>query len=150
MPMMWQCTQHARSSTLGNLVSRLRKSTSCRLLFGTLSFTINTLFRCIDHSMHCAAYYFIRELSVSLTRRRYTKSKTLVNDEDDLDINLTEPEDDLDADDDADIDTLMNIEASADDVEAMMATTIVNFEPGDTLEKLLTFINQVCMSNKGI
>ena len=148
--MMWQCTQHARSSTLGNLVSRLRKSASCRLLFGTLSFTINTLFRCIDHSMHRAVYHFIRELGVSSTRRRNTKSKTLFDNEDDLDINLTEPEDNLDADDDADINTSMNIEASADDAEAMMATTIVDFKQGDMLGKLLTFINQVHMSNKGI
>jgi len=55
--------------------------------------------------MHRAAYHFIRELGVSSTRRRNTKSKTLFDNEDDSNINLTEPEDDLDADDDADIDT---------------------------------------------
>jgi hypothetical protein len=147
---MWLYAQYARSLTLGTVILRLRKSTSCKSFFVILSFAINTLFRCIDHCMHHTTYHFIRELGISSTRRNMKKSRALVNDEGN--INLTEPKDDLDADldDNADIDTLMNIEASADDVKAMMATTVVNFKPRDTLGKLLTFINQVRMSNEGV
>jgi hypothetical protein len=37
----------------------------------------------------------------------------------------------------------MEIDASADDRDAMMGTAVTNFDPGDTLGKLLAFVNQV-------
>ena len=44
----------------------------------------------------------------------------------------------------------MDVDASADDVEAMAETLIVDFEPGDTLGKLLAFVNQVRMSSEDV
>jgi hypothetical protein len=44
----------------------------------------------------------------------------------------------------------MAIEADANDTEAMATTTIVNFNPGDTLGKLMAFINQAQMSSEAI
>ncbi len=52
--------------------------------------------------------------------------------------------------DDADIDVSMVIEADADDAEAMAATTVVDFDPGDTLGKLMAFVNQLQMSSEEV
>src|SRR5712691_6371946 len=106
-------------------------------------FCVNNSFRCIDHSMHRAAFHFVRELSVPSTRKGKYKSRTEDADGDDA-------EGDLMGDDNPDIDISMDIDASADDAEAMMATTVVNFDIGDTLGKLLAFINQVRMSSEGV
>jgi hypothetical protein len=42
----------------------------------------------------------------------------------------------------------LEIDASPNDVEAMVATMVVDFEPGDTLGKLMAFVNQVHMSSE--
>jgi len=44
----------------------------------------------------------------------------------------------------------MAIEADANDAEAMATTTIVDFNPGDTLGKLMAFINQAQMSSEAV
>lgn len=59
-------------------------------------------------------------------------------------------EDDNSGEDEADVDVSTEIEASADDVEAMAATTFVDYDPGDTLGKVLAFANQVRMSSEGV
>ena len=51
---------------------------------------------------------------------------------------------------DNDIDMSTDIEASYGDVAAMASTAMTNFEPGDVLGKSLAFVNQVCMSSKGV
>ena len=120
-----------------------------------LMFCINNSFMCIDHSMHRAAFHFIRELSVPSTRKGKYKSCT---EDDDTNVSVVEEDEvdgngaegDLMGDDDPDIDISMDIDASADDAEAMMATTVVDFDIGDTLGKLLAFINQVRMSSEGV
>jgi hypothetical protein len=84
--------------------------------------------------MHHAAYHFIKALSILSLTRKWQRKKG--------------PEDD--EDDEADVDVLMEIEASADDVEAMANTVVVNFDLGDTLGKLLAFVNQVWMLSEGI
>ena len=43
-----------------------------------------------------------------------------------------------------DVDTSMDIEASANDVEAMHAAFDVKFEAGDVVGKLMAFIAQLC------
>jgi hypothetical protein len=98
---------------------------------------------CIDHAMHRAAYHFIKALGIPSISKKRTKTRA----EDDND---GEPEEDGQVDDDADIDVSMDIEASADDPEAMESTTVVEFEPGDTLGKLLALVNQVRMSSEGV
>ena len=46
-------------------------------------------------------------------------------------------------DDDADIDVSMEIEANPDDMEAMAATTTIDYDLGDALGKLMAIVNQV-------
>ncbi len=80
--------------------------------------------------MHCAAYHFIKALGIkSLTRKRQRKGGA--------------EDDEENEDDEADVDVSMEIEASADDVEAMADTMDIDFELGDTVGKLLGFVNQV-------
>ena len=45
-------------------------------------------------------------------------------------------------------DISMAIEADADNPEAMAAITIVDFDPGHTLGKLMAFVNQLRMSSE--
>jgi len=94
------------------------------------------------------AYHFIRELGMPSTRKG--KYKSCAEDEDE-DANVSKVEDDkVNGDDEPGLDISMDIDASADDAEAMMATTIVNFNVGDVLGKLLAFINQVHMLSEGV
>ena len=80
--------------------------------------------------MHRGAYHFIKALDIpSLMRTR--KSIMEDNDEDD-------------------VDTSLDVEASSDDVNAMKQTTIVDFDTGDVIGKLLAFINQVRMSSEDV
>ena len=69
-------------------------------------------------------------------------------DDSDGDGNIGDKEKDDEEEDDMDIDISMNADASADDAEAMAETLVVDFEPGDTLGKLLAFVNQVRMSSE--
>ena len=150
--MIWWCVQCVGSLIQHDIISRQRKFGYCKSRFYCIDCADNNTFRCIDHSMHHAAYHFIKELGVSSTRRGKHEAKPLVNKEDDT--VLTEIEsDDVESDhsdNNAEIDTSMDIEASGDDVEAMKATTIVDFDLGDTLGKFLAFINQVHMSSEGV
>ena len=59
-------------------------------------------------------------------------------------------EDDAAGDDagDFEIDDNPNIEATADDKEAMLGTTITDFEPGDVVGKVMAFVNQVRASSE--
>ena len=108
----------------------------------------DTTFRCIDHSMHRAAYHFIKALGIPssmVSKRKLTKTH-----EDDGNIDKDETEEVEVEEDEADIDVSMDIDASADDADAMMGTTITSYDPGDTLGKLLAFVNQVRMSSEGV
>ena len=110
---------------------------------------INTSFRCIDHSMHQAAYNFIKAFSIlsSMNSKRKLAQKTPNNDGN-IDEDATE---DVEADDDeADINVSMDIDASTDDTDAMIGTTITSYDPGDMLGKLLALDNQVQMSSEGV
>jgi hypothetical protein len=101
--------------------------------------------------MHRAAYSFNKALGVpSLMTVKRKISETVGNreaeggheSEDDGFENLE--------DDEADVDISMEIEADPNNAEAMAATTIVDYDPGDTLGKLMAFVNQVRMSSKGV
>ena len=99
--------------------------------------------------MHRAAYHFIHALGIlsMTTIKRKISRKGEVNKEGEPD---DDNDDEEDKEDDADIDTSMAIEADADDVEAMAAITIVDYDPGDTLGKLMAFINQLRMSSEDV
>jgi hypothetical protein len=91
--------------------------------------------------MHRAAFHFIKALGVSSQVTRTGKHKEVGN----TSGNIGDEEAD-----DTDIDTSMDFEASANDAEAMAETLIVDFEPGDTIGKLLAFVNQVRVSSEDV
>ena len=107
--------------------------------------------------MHQAAYHFIRALGVpSMAKikrkvsRRSGDAENRTEDDNDNGEDEDKDKDDEDDDDDTDIDVSMAIEADADDAEAMAATTIVDYDPGDTLGKLMAFVNQLRMSSEEV
>ena len=106
--------------------------------------------------MHRAAYHFIKALGIPSLRKTKKTLKTWVAESDhDMEAENLENDDDDDEDadedvNDADVDVSMDLKASADDLEAMAATTIVDFDPGDTLGKILALVNQIRMSSEGV
>ena len=107
--------------------------------------------RCIDHSMHCAAFHFIKALGVPSRVTRTGKRKRTQNAADDAAGDVENDVDDEETlEDDTDIDISMDVDASADDTEGMAETLEVDFEPGDTIGKLLAFVNQVRMSSEDV
>jgi hypothetical protein len=110
---------------------------------------------CIDHSMHRSAYHFIKALgapSIRTTKRKRrttTRENTDDNDNDDDGWSRWSDREDVE-DNDEDINTSMDVDASSNDVEAMLATTAVDYDPGDTLGKVMAFVNQVRMSSEGV
>jgi hypothetical protein len=109
--------------------------------------------------MHRAAYHFIRALGVpsmakmkgklSQGKGKDRESNNDVNADNDNNERDNNDEDvDHDDDDDDDVDVSMAIEADAEDVEAMAAITVVDYDPGDTLGKLMAFVNQLRMSSE--
>ena len=95
--------------------------------------------------MHRAAYHFIKALGIptlSKTKRKTSAAAENANVDEDEVLNDGEEEED-----EADIDTSLEIDASPDDAEAMAATMVVDFKPGDTLGKLMAFVNQIRMSS---
>ena len=97
--------------------------------------------------MHRAAFHFIKALGIPSLMKTKKALKSRGAEDDDHDM---EAEDEDIEDDDADVDVSMELEAPADDPEAMAATTIVDFDPGDTLGKILALVNQIRMSSDGV
>jgi len=112
--------------------------------------------------MHRAAYHFIQALgipSMAKVKGKISQRKGKKREESNRDDNKDDNEDvaekgeepngdDDDDDDDDDLDVSTAIEADADDLEAMAAITVVDYEPGDTLGKLMAFVNQLRMSSE--
>ena len=86
--------------------------------------------------MHYAAYHFIKALSISsLTKTKHKVYTTESPGE----------KDKLEMQDDNNINISLEIDAAADDIEAMASTKSVTFEPED-IGKFLAFVNQVHIS----
>ena len=102
--------------------------------------------------MHRAAYHFIKALGVpsQVTRTGKHKLSQKGAEDDDADAEDGDAGNVVDDEDDANIDTSMDVDASADDAEAMAKTLVLDFEPGDTIGKLLAFVNQVRMSSEDV
>jgi hypothetical protein len=86
--------------------------------------------RCIDHSMHRAAYHFIKALGVSSLTTTKQKFRTATHENLNIDGEDGDGWSDTENinDDDEDINTLMDVNASPNDVEAMLATTTVDYD----------------------
>ena len=110
--------------------------------------------------MHRAAYHFIRALGVpSMAKikgkisQRKGKNRAESNDNDNEgEMENREQVDNVDEDEDLedleDVDVSMAIEADVEDLEAMAAITVTDYNPGDTLGKLMAFVNQLRMSSE--
>jgi len=111
--------------------------------------------------MHRAAYHFIKALRVpsQMTTKRKLSRKGAEDDEagnededDENDENDNEVEgeneNEVEVEDDVDVST--DVDASAEDAEAMAETLVVDFEPGDTIGKLLAYVNQVRISSEDV
>ena len=96
--------------------------------------------------MHRAAFHFIKALGVPSREARTSKHKRTQNADE---VDNTEGGD-TENDVNDDIDVSMDIDASTDDAEGMAEMFEVNFEPGDTIGKLLAFVNQVRMSSEDV
>ena len=112
--------------------------------------TYELRYRCIDHSMHRAAYHFIKALGIPSLSTTKRKVHTSEQDEDDDGRESEMDEDEDEEEEEEDVDVSLEVDAAADDVEAMASTTVVDFEIGDVLGKLLAFANQVRMSSEGV
>ena len=100
--------------------------------------------------MHHATYHFLKALHIpSLTATKWKIHRTKGGGEVDNDNDL-DNDDNNNNNNNNNIDVSLKIEASADDVAAMLLTTVVDFKPGDVLGKLLGFVNQVRMSGVGV
>ena len=115
--------------------------------------------------MHRAAFHFIKALGVPSRVTRTGKCKRSQKDaednsEDDNNKNDDAEDDDTKDDngedngdklvDDTDLNISTDVDASAEDASAMAETLIVDFEPSNTVGKLLAFVNQVWMSSEGV
>jgi hypothetical protein len=97
--------------------------------------------------MHRAAFHFIKALSIpSRTKAKGKRAQIAVED----DAADDDAERDVIDDNEGDIDISTDIDASADSAEDMAETLVVDFQPGDTLGKLIAFVNQVRISSEGV
>jgi len=97
--------------------------------------------------MHRGAYHFIKVLKIPSLMHTKKAICNMVNDDDDDNMYISAAPDDADAmvskDSEEDIDVSMDIDASPDNVNDMIATTVVDLKPGNVIGKLLAFVNQV-------
>src|SRR5882724_8104018 len=107
--------------------------------------------------MNLAAMHFIKALGIlSVSKSTHAihrsrgkgKQKHIWENESDDDGSCDESDkegwvDLYDNEDEFDIEVNMEIEATPDDVEAMLGTTITDFEAGDVVRNLMAFVNQL-------
>ena len=90
--------------------------------------------RCTEHIIHLAASSFCRALGIPSQQSVNRRLHGTVNTDDDGE---------NDDGDDDDIDTTIEIEATPDDIDAIAAANVTDFDPGDVVGKLLALIAQV-------
>ncbi|PPR06396.1 hypothetical protein CVT24_002491 [Panaeolus cyanescens] len=100
--------------------------------------------RCISHTMHLGPCHFIKALGVMglmSTKKCVHEKQTTASVEDDSDDEEINPKDEYN--EDLDVDTNPLLEADSSNPDALLATLVVEFDPGDTLGKALAFVNQL-------
>jgi hypothetical protein len=104
--------------------------------------------------MNLAATHFIKALGIPTSlkskhaihgSRGKGKGNQVLEDSDDDsgDEGSGDDVDEYDNDDKFNIEVNMEIEATSDDIEAMLGTTITNFKAGDVVGKVMAFVNQL-------
>jgi hypothetical protein len=111
--------------------------------------------RCIEHTIHLMASHFVAALGIKGLGK--TKKKlhggSSGTDRPTVEAGETASGDELEDFDEFneefDVDTNMDIEASAEDNEAMRDALLTTFDAGDVIGKLMAFIAQLRCSNEG-
>src|ERR1700678_4089238 len=96
--------------------------------------------------MNLSATHFIQGLNIpssSKSTRAIHGNNAGVEDNNSSYGDTSDEEDNTDEYNEFDIDVNMEIEATPDDVKAMLGTTITNFEARDVVSKLMAFMNQL-------
>ncbi|KAM6499174.1 Ribonuclease H-like domain containing protein [Amanita muscaria] len=108
--------------------------------------------RCINHAINLAAAWFIKGLGIpsaaKVKHAIHGKQYEAADSTDDGDDGQEESDEDDVADEEFDVDVNPDLEANADDEDAMLGTTITDFEPGDVVGKVMAFVNQVRASSE--
>jgi hypothetical protein len=92
--------------------------------------------------MHLMACHFVKALKIAPLARVKQQLHAKGNDDETEGTN-EEDEEAGDDEDELDVDTSMEVEASADDVEALREASLTDFEPGDVVGKLMAFVSQL-------
>ena len=87
----------------------------------------------MEHTIHFGACRFVVALSILAVQ----KAKWQIHGEE-----VDEYDEDLD------VDTCLEVEASADNVEAVQAASVTDFDAGDVVGKLMAFISQQCLCSE--
>ncbi|KAM6489863.1 Ribonuclease H-like domain containing protein [Amanita muscaria] len=107
---------------------------------------------CINHAINLAAAWFIKGLGIpsaaKVKHAIHGKQYEAADSTDDGDDGQEESDEDDVADEEFDVDVNPDLEANADDEDAMLGTTITDFEPGDVVGKVMAFVNQVRASSE--
>jgi hypothetical protein len=117
----------------------------------------NTMYRCIEHTIHIMASHFVAKLSIrgvqATNRKLHSRSATHdVEDDDDngCDDGMEELNDEFDEfDEELDVETFMEVEATPDEASAILAASTTDFVAGDVVGKLMAFIAQIRSSSEG-
>ncbi|KAF5338265.1 hypothetical protein D9611_014619 [Ephemerocybe angulata] len=107
--------------------------------------------RCISHTVHLGPSHFLKSLKivgVVASKKKLRKPKpTPAPNADDSDDDEVSPEDEYD--EDLDVDMNMAVEASLDSPEEVIETTVVEYDPGDVIGKVMAFVNQFRSCGEG-
>ena len=107
--------------------------------------------------MNLAATHFIEALGIPTSsnskctihgsggkgKRKWILEGNDFEDDDSDDESTGDDVDQYDNEDKFDIEVNMEIEATSDNIEAMLGTTITDFEVGDVIGKVMAFVNQL-------
>jgi hypothetical protein len=96
------------------------------------------LCRCVEHIIHLAAHHFVNGVGIPSSRAIKQKIHTTANDFYGID----------EFDENIDVNISAEIEASAEDVDAMLDATVTDFAVGDVVGKLMAFVAQLRLSSE--
>ncbi len=110
--------------------------------------------RCIEHTIHLMASHFVAALGIKglgkTKRRLHGGSSDADRPTETCETASSNESEDCDKfNEEFDVDMNMDIEASAEDTEAMREALLTTFDTGDVIGKLMAFIAQLRCSNEG-
>jgi hypothetical protein len=113
----------------------------------------SSAYRCIEHTIHIMASHFVKKLNIrgvhSTNHKLSSRSVTCpaapaeVEDHSTNDLNEEVGDAGDEFDEEFDVETCMEVEATADEVDAILAASATDFVAGDIIGKLMAFIAQI-------